>query len=319
MERSLFLFLFFVLSLTGYSQDISNKLGTGGLFTVEDESNLRFLTSARGTTRFYMGDTTTFAILAIDNNDPQNPVPYYILYAESGEGRLGLNVRQATPLTSAIQLYGSIATSVVNATLTSLADYNIPSEAHTLIINLADGSDPTVVLPPASSCPGRSYIIKRDESGSQNSKVEIVAEDMGLIDESTSIRMREQMGVLQVASDGNQWWIVGEVAKPSTTVYTEDFTPTVHDELIGVSFTGNDQVINLTLPPASTLEQKRYEIKRNVDGDLFNNNLLRIIPETGENLDQYTEANPYLMSNDWEAVTIQSTGAMWIILDNYGH
>lgn len=39
-------------------------------------------------------------------------VPYYIMFAESGSGRLGLNIRKATPLTSAVQIYGSIATSV---------------------------------------------------------------------------------------------------------------------------------------------------------------------------------------------------------------
>jgi hypothetical protein len=96
-------------------------------------------------------------------------------------------------------LYGSIATNVDNVRLSSQADDNLPSEAHTLIINLADGSGPTVVLPAASSCPGRHYIIKRNESGTQNSEVEIVTEDLGLIDQSLSLLIREQMGVVHVA------------------------------------------------------------------------------------------------------------------------
>lgn len=127
------------------------------------------------------------------------------------------------------------------------------------------------------------------------------------------------MGVVQLVSDGTQWWILSEETKTSAALYENDFTPSNYDDLIGVNFTENNTTINLSLPPAAELEGKRYEIKRNANGQLYENNSLRAVPASGENLDEHTNGVPYLMDKDWESLTIQSTGTMWLILGNYGH
>ena len=87
--------------------------------------------------------------------------------------------------------------------------------------------------------------------------------------------------------------------------------------MIEVNFTGAGQSINIRFPAAADNEDKSYIIKRNANGALYPGNVLRIVPASGENLDQNTFASPYIMENDFESVTVRSNGTRWVILNNY--
>src|SRR6185436_6166552 len=79
------------------------------------------------------------------------------------------------------------------------------------------------------------------------------------------------------------------------------------------------QSIDVNLPPVAENNGKRYEIKRNANGTTFAGNLLRVIPQAAgaEQLDQYTNGNPYIMPNNFESVTIVCNGTKWLIANNY--
>jgi hypothetical protein len=105
---------------------------------------------------------------------------------------------------------------------------------------------------------------------------------------------------------------VTQVAQVTTTSITAS-----NKNLIEVNFTGPGQSIDISLPSAADHEDKLYSIKRNANGAVNSGNVLRIVPASGENLDQSSFASPYLMESDFEAVTVRSNGTNWVILNRY--
>ena len=303
--------------ITLYAQDITNTLGENGSFrVVSAQDSIRLHISEDGSFSLFLNDR---GFLAIRNSIILSEGLYDHLFIDRTDSVIGFHVMaEDHPLTSSINMMGSIATKLRTVDGSAGNEYSLKSDDHIVIVSLTNESQ-NIVLPPVELCKGREYIIKRDAGGGNNDRVTIQAWPGDVIDEGTEYVIDKALGVVKLVCDGVKWWVISEVVNVSATEYSGNFTPASGDDLIGVDFVSDGQVIDLTLPTVANLAYKRYEVKRNVNGQLFSNNILRVIPVSGENLDQYTNGDPYLMDNNWESLTIQSNDDMWLILGNYGH
>ncbi len=188
------------------------------------------------------------------------------------------------------------------------------------MLNKADNTRCEIYLSPVANSKGRVYTLKRDATSAGDIWLHPPSGEKlnGTVDKE--IKLDKDNSSLQLVCDGTGWWILSEVSTSAPSAYTittNTNTSLTSDNFINVNFTSLNQIIDLTLPAAAEYEGQRYEIKRNADGTIFPGNVLRIVPASGENLDQSTSASPYLLEKDFESVTLQSNGTRWVILNKY--
>jgi|LGOV01.1.fsa_nt_gb hypothetical protein len=239
-------------------------------------------------------------------------------------GKFTVSSPEATgTASSTVNLFGSISTTVKYLDQEA-NDYTILQEDHILIVSITD--DILMNLPSAVASKGREYIIKQLDNGDawfQSHRITIIPIDGEVIDDEPSYEIRGELGDVHIVSDGIQWRVLGLSGSIFGSIenYNSNFTPSVYAETITVNFTSDSQIIEMSLPAAASVnEGKVYYIQRNTDGKTFSSNVLKIIPVgVDERLNGYTSSAPYLMSNNWESVTIYSTGSIWVIKANFGH
>lgn len=333
MKKSIIILILVLSSLSFFAQDleldskfIRNNITSpdGGFFILNTDEDypLKFWLRADGQVNWYLDKQQMFIR---DGNFEAFPgifTAYDFLHIDGATGRIGFNILGdpqygELPLTSSIHLMGSIATRV--RIMDGSGGYLIQQDDHVLIIQLGS-SNASLILPPAADCKGRSYLFKRDADAGNNRDAVIVAAPGEFIDGGTQYEISKTLGVVQLVCDGTQWWVVSQEDQLASDVVTGDSTLTNSNDVVGVTFSQDNEDITITLPPAATYPDKRYEIKRNADGVTPTGCTLYVVPSNAEMLDQYNNtANKYTMSNDWEAITVQSTGFRWTILNNYGH
>jgi hypothetical protein len=337
MKQLLFIGTLALFSVSIQAQSVKAKLGSGGKFLILDSGDpnvslpdpdaekIKLLISELGEVNWYLDGQDMFIRESGFNYDGVNTADYDFLQIDGTNGRIGFNmlsnstnVSDNTALTSSVFLNGSIATKV--RLLTGTNNYAIKQDDHTLIIDMSTSTgDALMVLPAVADSKGRQIVFKRN--GAKTNKVVITAQGSELLNGSTGdVTLNNDNAATTVVCDQSGWWTLTELgAQTDRLKINSSPTGTLDDEeVIEVNFTSANQTVDVKLPTASDFQDKRYVIKRNANSTLFTGNVLRVIPQTGgEKLDQFTNANPYLMVNDYESVTVESNGTQWWIVSNY--
>jgi hypothetical protein len=251
---------------------------------------------------------------------------YDFMHIDGLNGRIGFNIlggksdgtpggENNLPLTSSVTLMGSIATKV--RILDAATNYEIQQDDHILIIDKTTNTTSDMILSHVATSRGREYIFKRNDNGTGKIIVKpALGEKLnGLVD--GSITLGAENSTLEVVCGPDSWWVTSEISITALAQVTTTSITASDKNIIEVNFTSASQSIDISLPAAADHEDKLYTIKRNANGALFSGNVLRIVPASGENLDQSTFALPYLMDNDFESITVRSNGTSWVILNKY--
>jgi len=342
MKKPIIILSLLISSFSFLAQDIDldskfirNTIASpdGGFFILNTDEDypLKFWLRADGQVNWYLDGQDMFirdgSFEAFPVEEPGIFYNYDFMHIDGGNGRIGFNLLDGKsdgqggvtdlPLTSSIHLMGSIATRV--RIMDGTGGYTIKQDDHILIIILGD-DNASLFLPSADSCKGRSYLFKRDDGSGNNRDAIIVAQPGESIDGGSEYEISKTLGVVELVCDGIQWWVVSQEDQLASDVVSGDSTLNKSNDVVGVIFSQDNEDITITLPPAATYPDKRYEIKRNADGATPTGCTLYVVPSDAEMLDQYNATdNIYTMSKDWEAITVQSTGTRWLILSNYGH
>lgn len=339
IKKLLFIGAVFI-ALSVHAQSVKAKIGTGGNFLILDDGTpgtdelVKLLISEEGEVKWYLDKQNMFIQDGLFEAYPTDPDSAGVLYRydfvkidgingriafNALDGRVDQSVYQGPidPLTSSVSLYGSIATRV--RLLDGSNSYEIRQDDHIMVVDQQANNNTTMDLPTVASCKGRQYTIKRNNFN--DGKI-IVApasgEKLNGVVGGTVI-MTNDNSSLEVVCDGDSWWVISEqgVAAQAYTTSVDAIAGSI--EYIEVNFTTASETIDISLPKASEYEGKEYKIKRNANGSTFLSDVLRIIPQSGEFLDSASNASPYLMSNDFESVTVRSNGSRWLIMSSHGH
>jgi trimeric autotransporter adhesin len=122
------------------------------------------------------------------------------LSAVDEKGNLGLGT--AAP-NSTLHTNGSFSTAVA-----SVSSNTTLTEANSLVLVNAGGSDRTITLPTASGITGRIYTIKKVDSGSK--KVVVDGRNSETIDGAATFNLTSQWDYVTIQSDGSNWMIIGQ-------------------------------------------------------------------------------------------------------------
>src|SRR6187401_853824 len=331
MKKLLLLLAFFPL-LT-QAQNVKAKLGTGGSFIVLNHGTpgvdefVKLLIKETGEVNWYLDGQDLFIRDGFFQAFPDSPLHKYdFMHIDGVNGRIGFNIlgghsdgspggENNLPLTSSVTLMGSIATKV--RLLDGSTNYVIQQDDHILIIDKTTNTTSEMILSPVATSRGREYIFKRNDNGTGKIIVKpALGEKLnGIVD--GSITLGAENSTLEVVCGPDSWWVTSEISITALAQVTTTSITAADKNIIEVNFTSASQSIDISLPAAADKEDKLYTIKRNANGALFSGNVLRIVPASGENLDQSTFASPYLMDNDFESVTVRSNGTSWVILNKY--
>ena len=335
MKKSIIILILLIGSFSIFAQDLELDAKyirstitspDGGFFILntDDDYPIKFWLRADGQVNWYLDGQDMFIR---DGNFEAFPgvfTSYDFLHIDGGTGRIGFNILSdpsynELPLTSSIHLNGSIATRV--RILNGDNAYAIKQDDHIMIIDQQANDNTAMILPAVATSKGREYIFKRNGNGEGTIIVKPQSgEELDGDGDTDGITLDKDNASLEVVCDGSGWWALSEkdvraAVQPVTTT-----TGTLGDHsLIEVKFPLDDPIV-LTLPAAADYADHEYEIKRNdVGSSGYTSDVLSIKPASEDTLDQYTNASPYLMPNDWESVTIRSNGVNWLIISNYGH
>jgi hypothetical protein len=333
MKQVFFLSVFVLFSISIQAQSVKAKLGAGGSFDVLDDGvgvdelvKLRILET--GEVRWFLDGQQMFIRESNFEYETGKFGTYDHFYVDGVNGRLGINVLSNTPggaddnlpLTSSVNLFGSIATRV--RLLDGGNNYLIKQDDHTLIIDMSVSSgDATLLLPAVADSKGRQLVFKRN--GAKDNKVDITAQGLDQLNGSAGggVTLNNDNAATTIVCDENGWWTLTELgAQTDRLKINSSPTDALNDEeVVEVNFTSVNQIIDVKLPSAADFQDKRYVIKRNANSTLFTGNVLRIIPQLSgsEKLDFYTNANPFEMLSDFEAITVESNGTQWLIVSDY--
>ena len=331
MKRLLLLLAFFPLLIQ--AQSVKAKLGTGGSFIILNNGTpgvdefVKLLIKETGEVNWYLDGQDLFIrdgfFDAFGNGILHK---YDFMHIDGVNGRIGFNIlggksdgspggENNLPLTSSVTLMGSIATKV--RLLDGSTNYVIQQDDHILIIDKTTNTTSDMILSPVATSRGREYIFKRNDNGTGKIIVKPAPGEKlnGIVD--GSITLGAENSTLEVVCGPDSWWVTSEISITALAQVTTTSITASDKNIIEVNFTSASQSIDISLPAAADKEDKLYTIKRNANGALFSGNVLRIVPASGENLDQSTFASPYLMDNDFESVTVRSNGTSWVILNKY--
>ncbi|HMK19072.1 MAG TPA: hypothetical protein VK492_12785 [Chitinophagaceae bacterium] len=331
MKKLLLLLAFFPLLIQ--AQSIKAKLGTGGSFIILNNGTpgvdefVKLLIKETGEVNWYLDGKDLFIRDGFfDAFGDGIHYKYDFMHIDGTTGRIGFNIlggksdgslggENNLPLTSSVTLMGSIATKV--RLLGEISNYVIQQDDHIMIIDKTTNTNSDMVLSPVATSRGREYIFKRNDNGEGKIIVKpALGEKLnGIV--NGSITLGAENSTLEVVCGVDSWWVISETAVTALSQVTTTSITASDKNIIEVNFTGASQSIDISLPAAADHEDKLYTIKRNANGALFSGNVLRIVPASGENLDQSTFASPYLMENDFESITVRSNGTSWVILNKY--
>ncbi len=318
------------VSLQG--QSVKAKLRKGGSFLILNDSTpgnelVKLLIRETGEVNWYLDGKDLFMRDGFFNAFGNGRLyKYDFMHIDGVTGRIGFNIlggysdgspggENNLPLTSSVTLMGSIATKIrlLNGTTT----YQIQQDDHIMIIDQTNNNNTNMILPPVTTSQGREYIFKRNNNGDGKIIVKPAPGEKlnGIV--NSSVTLGNDNSTLEVVCGPDSWWVISEISVTQIAQVTTTSITASDKNIIEVNFTGDDQSIDVGLPAAADNEDRLYTIKRNANGGIFSGNVLRIVPASGENLDQSTFASPYIMANVFQSITVRSNGTNWVILNNY--
>jgi hypothetical protein len=331
MKKLLLLLAFFPLLIQ--AQSVKAKLGTGGSFIILNHGTpgvdefVKLLIKETGEVNWYLDGQDLFIRDGFfDAFGTGTLYKYDFMHIDGVTGRIGFNIlggysdgspggENNLPLTSSVTLMGSIATKV--RLLDGSSNYVIRQDDHIMIIDKTTNTTSDMILSPVATSRGREYIFKRNDNGTGKIIVKpTLGEKLnGIV--NGEFTLGADNSTLEVVCGPDSWWVTSEIEVTQVAQVTTTSITASNKNLIEVNFTSASQSIDISLPSAADYEDKTYLIKRNANGAVYSGNVLRIVPASGENLDQSTFASPYLMENDFESVTVRSNGTSWVILNYY--
>jgi hypothetical protein len=331
MKKLLLSFVLFPLLIQ--AQNVKAKLGTGGSFLILDHGTpgtdelVKLQIRETGEVNWYLDGQDLFIRDGFFNAFGTGALyKYDFMHIDGATGRIGFNILNGfsdgspggetnLPLTSSVTLLGSIATKV--RILDGSGNYVIQQDDHVMIIDKTTNTNSDMILSPVATSLGREYIFKRNDNGTGKIIVKPAPGEKlnGIV--NAEFTLGADNSSLDVVCGPNSWWVISEISVTQVAQVTTTSITASDKNLIEVNFTSANQSIDISLPSAADHEDRLYTIKRNANGAVFPGNVLRIVPASGENLDQSTFASPYLMENDFEAVTVRSNGTRWVILNKY--
>ena len=195
------------------------------------------------------------------------------------------------------------------------------------LYHIIGDSNLIVNLPSAIDVKGIIYTMTRIEgngTGRSTTTFNTLIDGETLNGSSEDIAI-QNVNFLYVYSDGINWWVFGyktESSFYSQPVDLRDNTILNSDHL-EQTFYANFDLVNhnyiLTLPLAADNIGKKFTIKRNANGTTFTGNTINIKPSVGEQLDGIGSSSAYIMSNDYELLTVESNGVIWMIVNQVNH
>jgi hypothetical protein len=331
MKRFLLLLAFFPLFIQ--AQSVKAKLGTGGSFIILNSGTpgvdefVKLLIKETGEVNWYLDGQDLFIRDGFfDAFGDGTLYKYDFMHIDGATGRIGFNIlggysdgspggENNLPLTSSVTLNGSIATKV--RLLDGSTNYAIQQDDHILIVDKTTNTTSDMILSPVATSRGREYIFKRNDNktGKINVRPALGEKLNGIVD--GIVTLGTDNSSLEVVCGPDSWWVISEIDAATQAQVTTTSITASDKSIIEVNFTGANQTIDIGLPAAADNEDKLYTIKRNANGAVNPGDVLRIIPVSGENVDQNSFASPYLMDNDFESVTVRSNGTSWVILNKY--
>ncbi len=319
-------------NVTMTAHDVKAKLGTGGKFLIVNSGTganelIKLLIRETGEVNWYLDGQDLFMRDGFfDAFGTGTLYKYDFMHIDGTTGRIGFNILNGysdgtpggendLPLTSSVTLLGSIATKV--RLLDGSSNYVIQQDDHIMIIDKTDNGNTNMILSPVATSRGREYIFKRNNNGTGRIIVKPAPGEKlnGIVD--GEVTLGQDNSTLEVVCGPDSWWVISEISATAQAQVTTTSITASDKNIIEVNFTGASQSIDISLPAAADNEDKTYTIKRNANGAVYTGNVLRIVPASGENLDQSTFASPYIMENDFESVTVRSDSTRWLILNNY--
>lgn len=315
------------------AQNVKAKLGPGGSFLILDAGTagtnelVKLQILETGEVRWYLDKQNFFLRDGFFNAFGNGTLyKYDFMHIDGATGRIGFNILNGysngspggesnLPLTSSVTLMGSIATKL--RLLDGSNNYVIQQDDHIMIIDKTTNTNSDMILSPVATSLGREYIFKRNDHGTGKINVKPAPGEKlnGIVD--GEITLGADNSTLEVVCGLESWWVISELSVTRQAQVTNTSISASDKSVIEVNFTGINQSIDISLPSAEDYEDKLYTIKRNANGTVFSGNVLRIVPATGESLDQSTSASPYLLEDDFESVTLRSNGTRWVILNRY--
>ena len=315
------------------AQNVKAKLGTGGSYIILNSGTpgvdefVKLLIKETGEVNWYLDKQNLFIRDGFfDAFGTGSLYKYDFMHIDGATGRIGFNIlggfsdgtaggETNLPLTSSVTLMGSIATKV--RLLDGGTNYVIQQDDHVMIIDKATNTTSDMILSPVATSRGREYIFKRNDNGTGKINVKPASGEKlnGIV--NGEITLGSDNSTLEVVCGPDSWWVISEISVTQLAQVTTTSITVSDKNMIEVNFTSAGQSIDISLPSAADNEDKLYTIKRNANGTIFSGNVLRIVPASGENLDQSIFASPYLMENDFESVTVRSNGTRWVILNKY--
>jgi hypothetical protein len=331
MKKLLLLLAFFPPLIQ--AQNVKAKLGAGGSFLILDGGTpgttelVKLQILETGEVRWYLDKQDFFLRDGFfDAFGNGTLYKYDFMHIDGATGRIGFNILSGysdgspggetnLPLTSSVTLMGSIATKV--RILDGSNNYAIQQDDHIMIIDKTTNTNSDMVLSSVATSLGREYIFKRNDNGTGkiNVKPALGEKLNGIV--NGEVTLGSDNSTLEVVCGLESWWVISEISITNQAQVVNTSAAASSKSVIEVNFTGINQSIDISLPSAAEYEDKLYTIKRNANGTLFSGNVLRIVPASGENIDQSTFALPYLLENDFESVTVRSNGTRWVILNEY--
>ncbi|MCR4315777.1 MAG: hypothetical protein NUW37_05425, partial [Planctomycetes bacterium] len=166
------------------------------------QASMQFRTNGTENARI-RGDTFGNLTLSAEGGSIYFEVPAGTprLTVEGTTGNVG--VGNPAPL-STLDVAGSVArafTAVPISVTTTLDD------THYFVLLDSTPSAFTLSLPPAASCPGREYVLKKVNSGAS---ITVDVAGGGNIDASPTLSLSTQWTLYRVISDGTQWYVAGQ-------------------------------------------------------------------------------------------------------------
>ncbi len=330
MKKLLLFFAFFPLLTQG--QNVKAKLGKSGSFLILNDSTpgnelVKLQIRETGEVRWYLDGQDLFIRDGFFDAYGTGVLHKYdFMHIDGVNGRIGFNIlgghsdgspggENNLPLTSSVTLMGSIATKV--RLLDGITNYVIQQDDHILIIDKSDNSNSDMILSPVATSRGRQYIFKRNNNGDGKINVKPAPGEKlnGIV--NGEVTLGNDNSTLEVVCGPDSWWVISEISVTNQAQVTTTSITASDKNMIEVNFTSTNQSIDVSLPAAADNEDKTYVIKRNANGTILPGNVLRIVPASGEFIDQTTFASPYLMEKDFESVTVRSNGTRWVILNKY--
>ncbi|MCK5907799.1 MAG: hypothetical protein KAG37_09425, partial [Flavobacteriales bacterium] len=190
----------------------------------------------------------------------------------------------------------------------------------------SQNKDVIVNLPNAGEVAGIVYTITLLEGiGNSGGGATFITVDGDKVNNQESGASVKGVIYVFIYSDGYNWWAFGNSGDTAGKAVVSEFSGEAQLETnsdihtFEANFTENNQSYTLTLPSVVDNKGTRITIKRNADGVVNSGNVLYVKPADTESIDDIPSSSSYVMNVNFESVTVESNGVIWMIVNQVKH